>query len=58
MPTKAKKGGSAQMYNTQGLIMPGGYTHTIAQQTIPSPIFAGMKTGGATKKKAKPKPKN
>ena len=60
-----QKGGNAQMYNTQGLIMPGGYTHTVAGTAILSPVFAGMQ-GGASKKpnspkkpkpKSKPKPK-
>jgi len=56
MPPKnlVKKGGNAQMYNIQGLILPGGYTHTVAANEIQSPIFAGIKSGGA-KKKAKPK---
>jgi hypothetical protein len=56
---EAKKGGNAQMYNTQGLIPSGGYTHTVAGMTIQSPVFAGSKIGGASKKKpaSKPKPK-
>lgn len=57
MPKKVKGGTiNPQLYNIQGLITPGGYTHTVASNTLQSPIFAGVKIGGA-KKKTKPKPK-
>ena len=50
-PKNTIKGGNPQMYNIQGLILPGGYTHTVAANEIRPPIFAGLsKTGGAKKK--------
>lgn len=55
MPKKTTGGNNTQLYNTQGLIVPGSYTHTIASTEIMRPIFAN--TGGAKKKKPKPKPK-
>jgi hypothetical protein len=56
MPTQ--KGGNSQMYNIQGLITPGGYTHTVAANEILSPVFAGQRGGAAAKKKPKPKAKS
>lgn len=58
MPLKNTiKGGNSQMYNTQGLIIPGGYTHTVAANEIRPPIFASLSKTGGAKKKPKPKSK-
>jgi hypothetical protein len=51
---ESKKGGNAQMYNTQGLIQSNGYTHTVAGTSILPPVFAGAKIGGASASKKKP----
>ena len=58
MPPKKipkKTGGSAQIYNTAGLINDQGYTITGNQYGIQSPLFAYIR-GGAKKKETKKKP--
>jgi hypothetical protein len=53
MPPK-KTGGSAQIYNTTGLINNQGYTVTGNQYSIQQPLFANIKGGAkniVTKKK-------
>ena len=51
-----KTGGSAQIYNTAGLINNQGYTITGTQYSIQQPLFAEYTRGGAKKKETKKKP--